>query len=88
MQTIWLTGLTEDQAKAFKDVLKNNQTLIQQVLKILSNKAEAVERKGYKEEDYDLPDWYIRQAFRNGKLAAYQEIAEMFLSINKEKSKL
>lgn len=77
MKTVWFTGLTEDQKAEFKKTLLNNKTLFLQMLKILRALHDTVDRKGLKEDDYEDSNWVFKQAFNNGRLAAYREIAEL-----------
>ncbi len=83
MKTVWFLGLDESQKAEFVKTLQNNQTLFTQMLKILKAQYDTIERKGFKEEEYDSPNWVFKQAFHNGKLAAYREIAEL-IDIKKE----
>lgn len=79
MQIVWTQHLqTEKEKEQFRQVLKNSTLLRNRLLQILSEKFESVERKGFKEEDYSEAGWETLQAFRNGKLSTYREIADLF----------
>lgn len=71
-------GLEGKQKKDFEIILRNNTQLVTRLLKILSDKEDLIERLGAKEEDYTQPELLARMAFRNGKLAALKEIADLF----------
>ena len=85
MQSIWTQHLkTVDEREDFKKVLQNSTLLTNRLLSILSSKFDVVERRGFKEEDYSTAGWETLQAFRNGKLATYREIADLFDFSEKE----
>ena len=75
----WYRGCTTPEEKEARDFLVRNNTLLFTLfLSILRAKAETIEKKGYKEEDYEDSNWVFLQAFRNGKMAQLDEIAELF----------
>ena len=78
MQVQWTQGLSEDEAKEFKELLLNNTRFTNQFLRILSRKYDSIEKKGMQEEDYKSTDWTHLQAFNNGRMSAIKDIAEMF----------
>jgi len=78
MKTVWFNGLDKDQAAEFKKILLANQTYRIQFLKILRDRYEMIERKGFKEDDYKTTDWVMLQAFNNGRLSVLKEIADLF----------
>ncbi len=79
MQLVWLQHLkTSKEQEDFKQVLKNSALLRNRLLQILSDKYDAVERKGFKEEDYATSVWETLQAFRNGRLSTLKEVADLF----------
>ena len=76
---VWFKGLTEQKDKdRLASNLKGTKTTFRLLLSIIKDKYDLVERKGLKEEDYNHEGWDRAQAFRNGKLSAYLEIAELF----------
>lgn len=80
MKAVWTQDLRDQKARDERaQAIKNSTVLINRLLTILSDKFEMIERKGFSEEDYinaeNLPEL---QAFRNGKLATYKEIADLF----------
>lgn len=80
MKAVWTQDLRDQKARDDRaQAIKNSTVLINRLLTILSDKFEMIERKGFSEEDYisaeNLPEL---QAFRNGKLATYKEIADLF----------
>lgn len=80
----WYTGCKTQEEKEAREALVRNSTAFASILlKILSEKYETVDRKGLKEEDYADSNWVFAQAFRNGKLAALTETAELFNFIGK-----
>ena len=79
MQGVWLQHLkTEKEREDFKQLLKNSNLLRDRLLQILSDRFDGVERKGFREEDYAEAGWETLQAFRNGKLSTYKEVADLF----------
>lgn len=78
MQLAWTQGLTPEEAEEFKALLLNNTRFSKQFLRILSSKYESIEKKGFREEDYQNTDWTHLQAFNNGRMSAIKDIAEMF----------
>lgn len=80
MKAVWTQDLRDQKARDERaQAIKNSTVLINRLLTILSDKFEMIERKGFSEDDYinaeNLPEL---QAFRNGKLATYKEIADLF----------
>lgn len=80
MKAVWTQDLRDQKARDERaQAIKNSTVLINRLLTILSDKFEMIERKGFSEDDYinaeNLPEL---QAFRNGKLATYREIADLF----------
>lgn len=78
LKLVWFNGLDEVQKEEFKKTLLNSRTLQKQILRFLSSRYEMIERKGFREEDYDSSDWTHKQAFNNGRLAILKEIADLF----------
>ena len=87
MKLVWTQHLkTEKEREDFRQVLKNSTLLKNRLLQILAERYDAIERKGFKEEDYAEPGWETLQAFRNGKLATLKEVADLFDFEEKEKA--
>lgn len=75
----WYIGCTTPEEKAERETLVRNSTQFATILcQIMYRKAEVIERKGLKEEDYKDTAWMTLQAFRNGKLAQLEELVEVF----------
>lgn len=78
----WLKGVTTpDQKKEREELIRNSVRISELLLSILADKYSMIEKKGFKEEDYSTAGWQTLQAFRNGKMAALEEIAELFQHI-------
>lgn len=85
MQIDWTKHLKEEKDKeSFRQILKNSSQLTDRLLRILSDRFNDIERRGMKEEDYATAGWETLQAFRNGKLATYKEVADLFDFSEKE----
>ena len=86
MKAVWTQNLkTDKEREEFKQILLNSTLLRNRLLQILSDYFDKVERRGFREEDYAEAGWGELQAFRNGKLATYREIADLFdFSDNKD----
>lgn len=85
LSLVWYKNcITPEQKKSREELVRNSVQLSVLLLSILEDKYEFVEKKGFKEEDYANNGWQTLQAFRNGKMAAYAEIAEMFQHLTKE----
>ena len=65
-------------------VVKNSIRFSEILLQILAKRHDAIERKGLREEDYKEAGWMTLQAFRNGKLAALEEIADLFVHLERK----
>ena len=79
MQGVWTQHLkTEEEKESFRQALKNSSLLRDRLLRILSDRFDSVERKGFREEDYAEAGWETLQAFRNGRLSTYKEVADLF----------
>ena len=84
---VWFKGLTEQKDKdTLAYNLKHTKATFRLLLSIVKDKYDLVERKGLKEEDYNQEGWDRAQAFRNGKLAAFLEIADLFRFLNDNKT--
>lgn len=80
----WYTGCRTQEEKQEREALVRNSTAFAAVLlRILSEHYETIEKKGLRESDYEDTNWVFKQAFRNGKLAALTELAEMFNYLGK-----
>ena len=77
--------VTPDQKKEREELVRNSVRFSELLLAILSDKYHTIEKKGFKEEDYATAGWVHLQAFRNGKLANLDEIAELFQHLTKDK---
>lgn len=80
MKAVWTQDLRDQKARDDRaQAIKNSTILINRLLTILSDKYDLIERKGFEEEDYiSSHNLHELQAFRNGKLATYKEIADLF----------
>lgn len=80
MKAVWTQDLRDQKARDDRaQAIKNSTVLIQRLLTILSDKFDLIERKGFDEDDYvNAQNLHELQAFRNGKLATYKEIADLF----------
>lgn len=80
MKAVWTQDLRDQKARDDRaQAIKNSTVLINRLLTILSDKYDLIERKGFEESDYmDAQNLHELQAFRNGKLATYKEIADLF----------
>lgn len=82
----WYRGCTTpDQKKDREDHIRNSTYILGLVLRILQEKYAAIDRKGFKEEDYAESGWVTLQAFRNGKLAQLDELGELFAFMEPDK---
>ena len=80
----WYTGCkTPEEKKERENLVRNSTALSGLLLKILSEQYETIEKRGLKESDYEDSNWVFLQAFRNGKLAALTELAELFNYLGK-----
>ena len=82
----WYRGCKspEDKRKREEFIL-NNQLFARMFLDILRDEYETIDRKGFREEDYEDTNWTFLQAFRNGKLAQINKIAELFTYLDRGK---
>ncbi len=79
MKAVWTQDLRDQKARDDRaSAIKNSTVLINRLLTILSDKYDLIERKGFEESDYlEAQNLHELQAFRNGKLATYKEIADL-----------
>lgn len=80
MKAVWNQDLRDQKARDERtQAIKNSTVLINRLLSILSDKYDLIEKKGFEEADYiNAQNLHELQAFRNGKLATYKEIADLF----------
>lgn len=80
MKAVWTQDLRDQKARDDRtQAIKNSTVLINRLLTILSDKFEMIEKRGFEESDYiNAENLHELQAFRNGKLATYKEIADLF----------
>lgn len=75
----WLKGCqTEEEKIARAELVRNSVQFAALLLSIYRDRAEAIDRKGLREDDYADTGWVTLQAFRNGRLAELTELAELF----------
>jgi hypothetical protein len=75
----WYVGCTTKEEKEARETLvRNSNQFASLFLHILQRRADIVERKGLKEEDYHDTSWITLQAFRNGRLAEMTDLADLF----------
>lgn len=74
---------TREEKEARESLIRNSTAFATVLLRILSDQYETIEKKGLKESDYEDSNWVFLQAFRNGKLAALTELAELFNYLGK-----
>lgn len=86
MKAVWFIGLSDEEKEKFKEVLKRPSQERTRLQQILADKYESIERKGFKEEDYEMSGWENRQAFRNGRLSIIQEIVDLYSSDKESKN--
>lgn len=80
----WYKGCaTPDQKADRENLIRNSTAFAGLLLSILQDRFETVERKGYRESDYEDSNWVFLQAFRNGKLAELTDLAELFSYLGK-----
>lgn len=80
----WYTGCkTPEEKQERENLVRNSVAFATLLLRIFGEKYETIEKKGLREEDYEDDNWVFKQAFRNGKLAALTELAEMFNYLGK-----
>lgn len=87
MQVALFKGCTTQEEKdKRRQMVKSSRDFIILLISILKDRHEVIERKGRKEEDYQSDSWVFLQAFRNGKVAELEEIADLLISaIDKDK---
>ena len=80
MKAVWTQDLRDQKARDERaQAIKNSTVRINRLLTIISYKFKMIERKGFSEEDNMSAENHNElQAFRNGKLATYREIADLF----------
>lgn len=80
MKAVWTQDLRDQKARDDRtQAIKNSTIIVNRLLQILSDKFDLVEKKGLDEADYiSAVNLHELQAFRNGKLATYKEIADLF----------
>lgn len=72
-----------EEKEARENLIRNSTAFATVLLRVLSEQYETIEKKGLRESDYEDSNWVFKQAFRNGKLAALTEIAELFNYLGK-----
>lgn len=78
-----LQGVPEDQRDSMKQQIRAASHVLDQIVYVLSERFDAVERKGLTEEDYKTSDWVFSQAFRNGRMSEIKQLIEL-LTLDKE----
>lgn len=81
----WLKGCKNpEEKKKREELIRNSVQFASLFLSILQDRFETIERKGFREDDYEDSNWVFLQAFRNGKLAELTELADLFSYLRKE----
>jgi len=77
----WYRGCSSPEEKRKREeFVLNNQQFASLFLEILQAEYERIDRKGFREEDYEDSNWVFLQAFRNGNLAQITKIANCSLT--------
>ena len=75
----WYKGCnTEEEKRSRENLIRNSVQFSEVLLRILADRFTQVERKGLREEDYESAGWMTLQAYRNGRMAELQSLAELF----------
>lgn len=76
---VWFDAtMSQEEKDEFKKYLLNTRLLTDKLQNILLRYKETVENKELKESFYEDNNLVARIAFNNGKLAAYEEILNLF----------
>ena len=74
INTELLQGIAEDKKKEFEQTLRASTTLLETIHRVLNRRIDALHSEEGRSTDYDSPAWPMKQANRNGRYAAYQEL--------------
>lgn len=68
----------EDRKKEFEQTLRASTTLLDTLAKVLNERMTAILSEQGRSSDYDSAAWPFKQANRNGRYNAYQELLALF----------
>ena len=75
---IWVKDKSPEEVESISYVLRNNQILIQELLKILDHMEQEEFRAERDAAQYDTPNWSHKQADRNGAVRAINKVKSLF----------
>lgn len=78
INTELLQGISEDKKKEFEQTLRASTTVLDTLAKVLDRRMTALLSEQGRSSDYDSAAWPFKQANRNGRYAAYQELLALF----------
>lgn len=80
----WFAGTPKNKIKEFEDLVLNSGVVLGKLKHILEESRKAVIHK-VREDDYDKSSsWAYKQAHRNGKLEAFDQIYELLKHLDKD----
>jgi hypothetical protein len=77
VSTELLKGVPDEQKKDFEATLRNSTTLLLTLQRVLKDRLKNIHLEQSRSMDYDTAAWPFKQAARNGKYAAYQELLSL-----------
>lgn len=78
LNTELLVGIPDDKKKEFEQTLRASTTLLETMHRVLKKRLTTIHLDEARATDYDSPAWPFKQANRNGRYAAYQELLALF----------
>ncbi|SHH46999.1 hypothetical protein SAMN05444169_7613 [Bradyrhizobium erythrophlei] len=73
-----LQFVPDDKKKEVEATLRASTTAVDTLIKVLTQRSKAIERQEASSLDYESPAWPFKQANRNGRYSAYQELIALF----------
>jgi hypothetical protein len=73
----WTKHLEAGAKKQFEDLVRNTTTVLTRLRAIIEEKDAVLTKQETTLESYDTPSWAYKQAYLNGKRAAYREIRDL-----------
>lgn len=78
INTELLKGIPDDKKKEFEQTLRSSTTTVDTLLRVLKDRLHEIHLSESRTADYDSASWPYKQANRNGRYAAYQELIALF----------
>jgi hypothetical protein len=73
----WTKGLDQKAKESLEQTIRNSTTALTRLLEIVEEREAELTRKECSVDDYDTPNWAVRQAHRNGERSQLRKLKDL-----------